>query len=134
MHYFTWKLKLTSDISPIIVGLGVLESWVFFVSISSLNSICTCGKDIKTSAYFLLNCPNYSHERSNTLNIIGTIDRSTLTRNDFQVTEILLYSDSNSNNVTSAPSSIPRWFLYCYREIWCAFLLDWIWFNCIIKI
>ena len=67
----------------------------------SLNSICSCGNDIETSAYFLLHCPNFSNERSTLLNIIGSIDRNILTRSDSQVTETLLYGDSNSNNITN---------------------------------
>ena len=66
----------------------------------SLNPICNCGNDIELSAHFLLRCPNFSNKRS-TLNIIGSIDRNILTRSDFQVTETLLYGDSNSNNITN---------------------------------
>ena len=44
--------------------------------------------------------PNFSNERSTFLNIIGSIDRNILTRSDPQVTETLLYGDSNSNNIT----------------------------------
>ena len=40
----------------------------------SLNPVCSCCKDIDTSALFLLLCPNYSNERSAFLNIIGNID------------------------------------------------------------
>ena len=40
----------------------------------SLNPVCSCCKDIDTSAPFLLLCPNYSNERSAFLNIIGNID------------------------------------------------------------
>ena len=65
----------------------------------SLNPTCSCGNDIETSALFLLYCPNYSNERSTFLNIIGSIDRKILTRHDSQVTETLLYGDSNSNNI-----------------------------------
>ena len=60
----------------------------------SLNPICSCGKDI------LLHCPNHSNERYIFLNIIGSIHMNILTRIDFQVTETLLYGDSNSNKIT----------------------------------
>ena len=40
----------------------------------SLNPVCSCSKDTETSAPFLLFCPNYSNERSASLNIIGNID------------------------------------------------------------
>ena len=67
----------------------------------SLNPICSCGNDIETSAHFLLHYPNVSNERSTFLNITGSIDRNILTRRDSQVTETLLYGDSNSNNITN---------------------------------
>ena len=67
----------------------------------SLNPFCCCGKDIETSAHFLLHCPNYSNERSSFLNTIGSINRNILTRSGFQVTETLLYGDGNSNSVTN---------------------------------
>ena len=40
----------------------------------SLNPVCSCSKDTETSAPFLLLCPNYSNEKSASLNIIGNID------------------------------------------------------------
>ena len=66
-----------------------------------LNPICSCGNDIETSVHFLLHCPNFSSERSTVLDIIGNIDRNILTRDDSQVTETLLYSDSNLNDITN---------------------------------
>ena len=56
--------------------------------------MCNCGKYIETSAH-------YSNEISTFLNIIGSIDSNILTRSDFQVTEIFLYGDSNSNKITN---------------------------------
>ena len=67
----------------------------------SLKPICSCGNDIETSAHFLFHCPNFSNERSSFLNIIESIDRNFLTRSESQVTETLLYGDSNSNNITN---------------------------------
>ena len=42
----------------------------------SLDPICSCVYDIKTSAHFLLHCPHYSNERSTFLNIIRNINRN----------------------------------------------------------
>ena len=67
----------------------------------SLKPICSCGNDIETPAHFLFHCPNFSNERSSFLNIIESIDRNFLTRSESQVTETLLYGDSNSNNITN---------------------------------
>ena len=68
----------------------------------SLNLICSCFNDIEMSAHYLLHCPNFSNERVHFLNIIGSIDRNILTWSDPQVTETLLYGDSNSNSATNA--------------------------------
>ena len=85
------------------LGLSHLHEHNFKPSFQdSLNPICGCGNDIETSAHYLLHCPNFSNERSTFLNIIGSIDRNILTRSDLQVTETLLYGDSNSNNITNS--------------------------------
>ena len=68
----------------------------------SLNLICSCGNHIEMSAHFLLHCPNFSNERSAFLDIIGSIDRNIFTRDDSQVTQTLLYGDSNLNNITKS--------------------------------
>ena len=84
------------------LGLSHLREHKFKHSFQdSLNPICSCGNDIETSAHYLLHCPNFSNERSTFLNIIGSIDRNILTRSDSQVTETLLYGNSNSNNITN---------------------------------
>ena len=59
----------------------------------SLNPICSYCNDIETSAHFLLHCPSFFNERSTFLDIIGSIDRNILTRDNFRVTETLLYGD-----------------------------------------
>ena len=84
------------------LGLSHLRERKFKHSFQdSLNHICSCGNDIETSAHFLLQCPNFSNERSTFLNIIGSKDRNILTRSESQVTKTLLYGDSNSNNRTN---------------------------------
>ena len=95
----------------------------------TLNPIYNCSKDIETSAHFFLHCPIYSYERSK-------LDRNILTRSDFQVTETILYDDSNSNNITNTLSHLECYdrFPNSQQEIWWVSLLDWIWLNCIIRI
>ena len=84
------------------LGLSHLRKHKFKYSFQdSLNPIRSCGNDIESSAHYLLHCPNFSNQRSTFLNIIGSIDRNILTRSDSQVTETLLYGDSNSNNITN---------------------------------
>ena len=84
------------------LGLSYLHEHKFKYRFqNSLNSICSCGKDIEKSAHILLYCPNYSNERSTLLNIIGSIDGNISTRSYFKVTEAFLYGDSDSNNITN---------------------------------
>ena len=61
----------------------------------SLNPICSCGNDIKTSAHFFLDCPHYSNERSPFLNTIRNTNRNIFDKNDLQITETLLYGDNS---------------------------------------
>ena len=63
--------------------------------LDSPNPICSCGQNIETSTHFLLRCFNYSNERLTFLNIIRNIDSNILSKNDFKVTETLLYGDSS---------------------------------------
>ena len=42
-----------------------------------------------------------TNERSTFPDIVGSLDRNILTRDDSQVTETLLYGDSNLNNITN---------------------------------
>ena len=68
----------------------------------TLNSICSCGNDIETSAHFLLYCLHYSNERSTFPNTIKNINRNIFDKNDLQITETLLYGDScldDKNNI-----------------------------------
>ena len=68
----------------------------------SLNPICSCGKDIETSAHLLLHCPHYFNETF--LKTIRNIHRILFDNNALQVTETLLYGDSSlddkSNTLT----------------------------------
>ena len=85
------------------LGLSHLREHKFKHSFrDSLNPICSCGNPIQTPAHFLLHCPNFSNERSTCLNIIGgNFDRNILTRMDSQNTQIVLYDNSHSNNITN---------------------------------
>ena len=58
----------------------------------SVNPICSCGNDIKTSVHFPPHCSVFSNERSTFLSIMGCIDRNILTKSGFQVTEAPLHS------------------------------------------
>ena len=69
--------------------------------LDSLNPICSCGRNIETSAHFLLHCSNYSNERLTFLNIIRNIDSNILSKNNLGVTETLLYGDSSYNDTNN---------------------------------
>ena len=78
------------------VGLSHLRGHKFKLGFQdSLNPICSCGNDIETLAHFLLHCPHYSNARSTFLNTIRNINRHIFDKNDLQITETLLYSDSS---------------------------------------
>ena len=84
------------------LGLSHLRDHKFKHSFQdSLNPICNFGNDIETSAHFLLLCHNFSNEISTFLGIIGSIYRSILRRDNSQVTETLLYDDSNLSNINN---------------------------------
>ena len=83
------------------LGLSHLSEHRFKHSFQdSFKPICGCGNDIETSAHYLLHSPNFSNKRPTFLNIIGSINRNILARSVPQITETLLYGDSNSNNIT----------------------------------
>ena len=62
-------------------GLSHLSEHKFKHSFQdSLNLKWSCGKDIDALAHFLLYRINYPNERSSFLNVIGSINRSILTK------------------------------------------------------
>ena len=68
--------------------------------LDSLNPICNCGQGIETSTHFLLQCSNYSNEiRVWTLS--GSIDGNILNKNNFNITETLLYGDSSLDDTNN---------------------------------
>ena len=69
------------------LGLNHLPEHKFKHSLQdSLNPICSCGNDIETSDHFLLHCPIFRNKRSTSLDIIGSVGRNTLTRDNSQNT------------------------------------------------
>ena len=83
------RVKLLTRLS---LGLSHLHEHKF--KLNSLNSICSCVNDIKTSVNFLHHSPHYSNERPTFLNTIGNINRNIFDKNDLQIAEILLHGDS----------------------------------------
>ena len=112
----------------------------------SLDLICSCGNDIKTSAYFLLHYLHYSNKSSTFLNTIGSINRNLFDKNDLQITETLLYGDSflgDKNNTPMLNAIIdfflsPRdltlaffkfyLFIYLFIYLFCSFIFSYYFF------
>ena len=61
--------------------------------LDSLNPICSCRLDVETTFHYLLHCPNFTNERSILLNIVSTINESSLTSCDASVVKLLLNGD-----------------------------------------
>ena len=59
----------------------------------SLNPICSCGIDIKSSDHFLLYCTHYSNERLTFLNTVTNVNRNIFGKNDL----LRLSLDDKSN-------------------------------------
>ena len=67
----------------------------------TLNPICICGDDIKTTIQYLLHCPNYLDERRTLLHIGENIHD----KDNFQISELLLFGVSSNND----PSNTRIW-------------------------
>ena len=63
--------------------------------LNSLSSICSCGLDIETTCHYILLCPNFTNERSILLNIVSTINESSLTSCDVSIVNLLLNVDES---------------------------------------
>ena len=69
----------------------------------SLNPICSCGIDIKTSDRFFLYCTHYSNERSTFLNTVRNVNRNIFGKNDLLITETFLYGHSFLDDKSNTP-------------------------------
>ena len=58
-----------------------------------LNSICSCSIEVKTTAQFLLHCPNYLHERKTLFNNIKSVLHYILEQIGSFVNNVLLFGD-----------------------------------------
>ena len=85
------------------VGLSHLCEHKFKHSFQdTLNPICNCGKDIKTTSHYLLHCPDCLHERKPLLNSVSCIVLNIFDFNNDQLTEILLYGKEDIDNINNA--------------------------------
>ena len=72
------------------LGLSHLRKHKFKHSFQdTINPLCSCGKEIETTFYFLLY--NYSDERLTLLSKIGNINPNILENTNSQITQFFLY-------------------------------------------
>ena len=64
----------------------------------TLNPICSCGENIETTTHYLLHCSNYLNERMTLLTNLQNVEENILDRNNSQLSEILLFSDTSFND------------------------------------
>ena len=67
----------------------------------TLNPICNCGEDFETSSHYLLHCLDYLQEMMTLLNIVSCIAPNNSDLNNAQLTEVLLCSKENLDNINS---------------------------------
>ena len=67
----------------------------------SLNPICSCKLDIKTTCHYLLHYPNFTNERSILLNIVSTRNKYSLTSSVATIVKLLLCGDESRDLMTN---------------------------------
>ena len=78
------------------LGLSHLREHKFKDSFKdTLNPLCSCGIDIKTTSHYFLHCPLFHAEWSSLLNNINEIDSTIFNKSDSVVTRILLYGNDS---------------------------------------
>ena len=83
-------------------GLSHLRERKFKYSFQdTLNLICNCGEDIKTTSHYLLHCPDYLHERKILLNTVSCIIPNIFDFSNDQLTEILLYGKEDLDDINN---------------------------------
>ena len=63
-----------------------------------LNTIYSYGDDIETTIHYLHHCPNYLDERRILLHNLESIGENIHDKNDFQISELLLFDVSSNND------------------------------------
>ena len=63
----------------------------------TLNSICSCGDDIKTTIY----CPNYLDQSRTLFDNVENIGENIHDKNDFHISEMLLFGAFSNNDASN---------------------------------
>ena len=83
-------------ITRLLLGLSHLRDHKFNHSFQEcLNLICSSGIEVETTAYYLLYCPNYLHERKTLLDNIKSVLLNILERSDSFINNVLLFGDTS---------------------------------------
>ena len=94
--YNCFNNKGIKHITRLRLGLSHLRDHKFKHGfLDSLNPICNCGLNVETTCNYLLHCPNFTNERSILLNIVSTINESSLTSCDASIVKLLLNGDES---------------------------------------
>ena len=64
----------------------------------TLNPICNYGT-VETTIHYLLHCPNLSNERLALFNKLQSIDENILSRDDSNISKVLLFGDDSFDDV-----------------------------------
>ena len=89
----------------------------------TLNPICNCGENIETTTHYLLHCSNYLNERMTLLTNLQNVEENILDRNNSQLSEILIFSDSSFNDAKK--TSILNFtiqYIFTYFTLWPLFM------------
>ena len=85
-------------IAMIRLGLSHLRFHTFKDSFQdTVNPICDCST-VEITVHHLLHCPNFSNERIKFLNKLQSIDANILSKDDSNISKVLLYGDHSFND------------------------------------
>ena len=89
------KIKLVTQLR---LGLSHLRGQVKHNFQESLNPLCKCCHDIKSTTYFFLHCSLFANEIYTLLSILNRNDCSLLNNTDSILTKILIFLHSSLNS------------------------------------
>ena len=61
--------------------------------VDAINPLCSCGNFVESTTHFFIHCTHFSNQRLTFINKIKDIDRRILDKNDFLITQALLFGD-----------------------------------------
>ena len=81
--------------------LGLSQPWFYKFKYNiqaTLKPTCSCGT-VETTIHYLLHCPNFSNERLTLFNKLQSIDENILSKDDFNISKVLLFGGDSFNDV-----------------------------------